>query len=216
MTHVLRKATVAAVLATLAVPALAAADNGTTTCLTGFQWRAAFSGDRVCVPRAHYDQAQGDNRAAASRREPNAVWGENACKSGWVWRVARPSDLVCVAPAVRDQAAADNAAADMRRNSVKLTVDRWHSQGVWRYLLSVQNINRGKAYIGLYQSGGKPIAGWHEQTRTVLGRPGGSVLAFKTNRLVCSGQPNAYFRAKDPTSGLWSRRVPVRTGCVVI
>jgi len=216
MKHLLKSATATALFVALAAPSLAAADNGTAKCLGGYMWRAAFSGDQVCVTRAHYDQAQADNQAAPSRREPNAIWGENACKSGYVWRVARPSDLVCVTPGVRAQAAADNAAANARRNSVKLTVNRWQSQGVWRHLLSVQNINSGEAYIGLYRSGGTRITGWRVDTRSVLGRPGASVTPFKTNRLVCSGEPNAYFRAKDPSSGLWSQRVPVRTGCVVI
>lgn len=216
MKHLLQRATATALFVALAAPALAAADNGTTTCLGGYMWRAAYSGDRVCVTRAHYDQAQADNLAAPSRREPNATWGENACRSGYVWRVAVPSDLVCVTPAVRAQAAADNAAADARRNSVKLTVDRWHSQGVWRHLVSVQNLNRGEAYIGLYRNGGARITGWRVQTRAVSGRPGASVPPFKTNQLVCNGEPNAYFRVKDMTSGLWSQRVPVRTGCVVI
>ena len=46
--------------------------------------------------------------------------------------------------------------------------------------------------------------------------PARSVPPFKTNQLVCNGEPNAYFRVKDMTSGLWSQRVPVRIGCVVI
>jgi hypothetical protein len=203
-----------AAIAALALPSAAsAADYGPNTCLNGFVWREAFSGDAVCVPPATRTRAAQDNAAAASRRDPNAGYGPQGCKPGFVWREARASDLVCVTPAVRTQAKADNAAAAQRRNSVRLTLDRWYSKGLWRHRVNVTNVNVGQAYVGFFKSNGDPITGWYVKTSPagVGGR-----LSYGTDRLVCNGGKSAYFRVKDMSSGRWSERVHVTTGCVPI
>ena len=87
---------------------------GYGTCLPGYVWREAFSGDYVCVEPWSRDQAAADNAAAGERVDPNCVYGSDACQSGYVWREAFAGDHVCVDGSVRSQAAADNAAAARR------------------------------------------------------------------------------------------------------
>jgi len=85
------------------------------TCATGYVWREAFQGDRVCVPPATREQAASENRQAAARREPGGgAYGPDTCRPGYVWREARPDDHVCVTPETRAQAAADNREANNR------------------------------------------------------------------------------------------------------
>jgi hypothetical protein len=225
-------ATVAALASTVAVPDIAAAaDYGPNTCLSGFVWRAAFAGDAVCVHPATRTQARADNAAAASRRDPNGAYGPNSCRAPFVWRVARANDLVCVTPATRSQTAADNAAAASRRNSVRLTLARWtrpdtktcdgdvcsiRPDGATMHRVVVTNINAGTAYVGLYRrSDRRPLWGRRVPVPALPRQPGGR-LDVRTNRLVCRGEPNAYFRVKDLTSGRWSVRIPVRTGCYAL
>lgn len=91
-----------------------AAANG--ECLSGYVWREAFRGDKVCVTPQIRSRTEIENSRAAMTREPaGGAYGTSTCKQGYVWREAVPSDLVCVAPAARDQARADNAAAASRR-----------------------------------------------------------------------------------------------------
>jgi hypothetical protein len=88
---------------------------GPDTCIQGYVWRNARSGDVVCVTPAVRDTAAQDNGLASQRVDPNGAYGPNSCKQGFVWREAFDGDLVCVIPATRSQAASDNAAAASRK-----------------------------------------------------------------------------------------------------
>ncbi len=84
-------------------------------CLTGFVWRDARPGDKVCVTPDVRTRTAAENQAAASTRSPNGgAYGVNTCKPGFVWREAFEGDAVCVVPASRQQAANDNAQAAQR------------------------------------------------------------------------------------------------------
>jgi hypothetical protein len=84
-------------------------------CLSGFVWRDARPGDKVCVTPVMRAQVAGENGGAASRRQPGGgAYGPNTCRAGLVWREAYVGDVVCVTPVSRQQAAADNAAAASR------------------------------------------------------------------------------------------------------
>ena len=100
----------------LGAPALAEPlPYGPDTCIQGFVWRDARSGDSVCVTPATRDATAQQNANAAQNREPNGgAYGPATCKPGFVWREAFDGDVVCVTPAVRGQAANDNAAAESR------------------------------------------------------------------------------------------------------
>jgi hypothetical protein len=88
---------------------------GPDTCVSGFVWREAFSGDHVCVVPAVRTQTASDNQLASSRRAPGGgPYGPDTCRQGFVWREARPADHVCVPPETRTQAANDNQAAASR------------------------------------------------------------------------------------------------------
>jgi peptidase inhibitor family I36 len=98
-----------------ALLSIGAAQAQQGTCATGYVWREAFSGDKVCVLPATRSQAAADNTQAASRRQPGGgAYGPDTCRQGYVWREARPSDHVCVTPETRSQAAADNREAQNR------------------------------------------------------------------------------------------------------
>lgn len=84
-------------------------------CVSGFVWREARPGDKVCVTPQIRAQAAGENRAASMNRQPGGgAYGPNTCKQGFVWREAFSGDVVCVVPASRTQAARDNALAASR------------------------------------------------------------------------------------------------------
>ena len=83
-------------------------------CIEGYVWREAFSGDHVCVTDAERTRVRADNKAAASRIDPNGDYGRDSCEQGFVWRGARPADHVCVTSEERDRVASDNAAAAER------------------------------------------------------------------------------------------------------
>ena len=85
------------------------------TCRSGYVWREAFPGDRVCVTPPRRDQAAQDNAQASARRQAGSTYGPDTCRSGYVWREAGANDRVCVTPPTRDQAAKDNAQAAPRR-----------------------------------------------------------------------------------------------------
>ena len=88
----------------------------TGECLSGFVWREALRGDKVCVtPQIRARTAAENSRAELTREASGGAYGANTCKPGYVWREATRGDLVCVVPAARDQARADNAAAASRR-----------------------------------------------------------------------------------------------------
>ena len=85
------------------------------TCVQGFVWREAFSGDRVCVTVAVRTRTAQDNQQAGAHRAPGGgPDGPDSCRTGFVWRDAGPRDRVCVPPETRDQAASDNRAAHSR------------------------------------------------------------------------------------------------------
>ncbi|WP_232006117.1 hypothetical protein [Mycobacterium sp. 852013-50091_SCH5140682] len=124
--HVLRRPASIALFAALAAasnPIPAQADPtdlpyGPDTCIQGYVWREARSGDTVCVtPEVRARTAQ-ENATAADRREPNGgAYGPNTCIQGFVWREAFDGDVVCVTPDVRTQTRADNAAAASRKQA---------------------------------------------------------------------------------------------------
>ncbi len=72
-------------------PASAALPYGPYTCKSGFVWRAAFSGDGVCVTPTNRDQITRENNESWMRTLSNGY-----CVSGYVWRETRPQDHVCV------------------------------------------------------------------------------------------------------------------------
>lgn len=85
-------------------------------CLDGSVHRRATSNDWVCVAAGVAGQAQVDNQAAASRRNPGGgPYGPDTCKSGFVWRGVTPTDHVCVTPDVRDAVQRDNSASASRK-----------------------------------------------------------------------------------------------------
>jgi hypothetical protein len=193
--------------AALASPAVAgAADYGPNTCLNGYVWREAYSGDVVCVTPATRSRAAQDNAAAASRRDPNAGYGPYGCKSGYVWREARASDLVCVTPNIRTQAKADNAAAASRRNALNVSLSRANG----KYVVNASGVNNGTATVGLY---------WSDTKRTIKTfkvSVSGNRFSVNTGKPAgCAGATNAYFRVFDPSSGRSSARLPI-TYCVPI
>jgi len=99
----------------LLTSAAGAQEFGPDTCVSGFVWREAFSGDDVCVDPAVRSQAATDNQLAPRRRVPGGgAYGPDTCRQGFVWREAGPSDHVCVTPEIRTQAANDNRAAASR------------------------------------------------------------------------------------------------------
>ena len=94
-------------------------------CTTGFVWREAGPGDKVCVTPPLRTQVAAENRAAGANRQPGGgPYGPNTCRQGFVWREAVAGDVVCVVPASRQQAAADNAAAASRVVPLPLTIRR--------------------------------------------------------------------------------------------
>ncbi len=190
---------IAAGVAALAVPSTAgAADYGPATCLNGYVWRQAYSGDTVCVTPATRSRAAQDNAAASSRRDADAGYGPYGCQSGYVWRTARASDLVCVTPNIRDQVKADNAAAASRRNSMALSLTPTDNQQE----VHMAGINTGTATVGLYFNNGNVIKIWK-----VTGNS--NRWKFDTGKTVCHGSSNAFFQVKDPTSGRWSNRASI-------
>jgi hypothetical protein len=85
---------------------------GPDTCLNGYVWRDAFSGDHVCVTPEQRTQAAYDNSQAPYRIKPNGgPYGPDTCRDGYVWREASSDDHVCVTPEQRTQAAYDNSQA---------------------------------------------------------------------------------------------------------
>jgi len=83
-------------------------------CLTGFVWREAHPGDKVCVTPDTRTRTAAENQAAESTHEPAAADGSYSCRQGYVWREAYADDMVCVPPASRQEAAADNEQAAQR------------------------------------------------------------------------------------------------------
>ncbi len=96
--------------------------------MTGYVWREAFAGDRVCVTPDVRDLVRSENTMAGGRREgatavpvftpPLAPMATvvGRCISGYVWRKARRGDIVCVKPASRTRVAQENRLASRRVN----------------------------------------------------------------------------------------------------
>jgi hypothetical protein len=216
--------------AVAAMPAAARSGYAPDTCLNGYVWRGAVDSDHVCVTSAVRAQTAYDNSQAAARRNPNGgPYGPDTCLQGFVWRGAVAGDHVCVTPAARDQVLRDNAQAGPRRNEVRLWIRSYVPDHVWcdgdtcwrssddapRYLVRADRINVGRAYLGLYRSNGERIRYWWVPVERHKSAPGGWV-SYRTDRLKCAGAPNAYFRLRDPSSGIWSSRMPVATGCLTL
>jgi hypothetical protein len=110
-------ATVVAATATLALvaPSPAQAAPASDICVSGYVWREAVAGDRVCVTPQTRSLASDDNSQARLRLDPKGAYGPYTCVSGYVWRTVVPNDLVCVLPSTRSQAAYDNSQAPFRR-----------------------------------------------------------------------------------------------------
>ncbi|MBJ7338944.1 MAG: hypothetical protein JHC64_14695 [Mycolicibacterium sp.] len=110
--------TFAAVAVALPAPALAdPLPYGPDTCVNGFVWREARSGDTVCVTPAVRDQIAAQNANAGANKDPSQASGPESCSQGYVWREAFDGDTICVTPAVRSATLADNAAAASRKAS---------------------------------------------------------------------------------------------------
>lgn len=91
---------------------------GPDTCLQGFVWREARSGDVVCVtPGVRGRTAQENANPLANRQPGGGASGPDTCLQGFVWRDAFAGDHVCVTPAIRSEAAANNAAAPSRKQA---------------------------------------------------------------------------------------------------
>lgn len=114
----------------VAMTAIAVASSGTVlaappdlpygpdTCLQGFVWREARTGDTVCVTPDVRARTLQENSTPTLNREPNGgAYGPDTCLQGFVWREAFDGDTICVTPAERTQTKADNAAAASRRQA---------------------------------------------------------------------------------------------------
>jgi hypothetical protein len=89
---------------------------GPDTCIQGYVWREAFTGDHVCVTPQTRAQAADDTLQAQAYWEPGGgLYGPDTCIQGYVWREAHPGDHVCVLPAKRAKTAEDNSLAASRR-----------------------------------------------------------------------------------------------------
>jgi hypothetical protein len=218
----------ATALGVVATSASAGGDYGPDTCLDGFVWREATSVDHACVTPDVRTQTAQDNSEGATRRSPTGgTYGPETCLQGFVWREAVVGDHVCVVPAARDQARDDNLKAATRRNDVRTALRSYvpeqpscdgsvctrTSDDAPRYRLVADRINVGQALVVLVRIGGRTTS-WRVPVPAHPTAPGGW-LSFRTGQLQCGGgNPNAYFRVQDGSSGRWSARQYVRLGCV--
>ncbi|GAB3139473.1 hypothetical protein [Microbispora hainanensis] len=216
----------------MAGPASAGGDFGPSTCLEGYVWREARTGDVVCVTPATRTQTKADNAAKASRWT-SGPFGPHTCVNGYVWREAFTGDDVCVTPAVRAQAKADNAKAADRRVSARLWISRYtvapvdNGDGtatrtsvddIPRLKLNGDHYNFGKVRLYIRYNTGRLYWSGTVNASAHSGYAGGS-FGKKTGVFDCSGggkAANAYAQAQDVVSGRWSPRVPVRVGCAVL
>ncbi|GCE24235.1 hypothetical protein [Dictyobacter kobayashii] len=101
-----------------AVATHATGPYGPDTCLTGYVWREAFTGDHVCVTPQRRTQVAFDNSQAYYRTNPyGGPYGKDTCRNGYVWREAGPDDHVCVTPDERTLVAQENQQAPYRYQS---------------------------------------------------------------------------------------------------
>ncbi|BDY32895.1 hypothetical protein [Mycolicibacterium mageritense] len=114
-----RLASAAAVLATaIVIPTPAQADPlpyGPDTCIQGYVWREARTGDTVCVTPDIRATVKQQNANPGAKKDPNGAYGPQSCAQGFVWREAFDGDTICVTPDFRQQMFDDNAAAASRK-----------------------------------------------------------------------------------------------------
>ena len=223
----LAAAAAALALAAVAAPALGAGNYGADTCLDGYVWRGAIPTDHVCVtPLVRMQTAQENDQAAARRSPAGGPDGPDTCIAGYVWREAVANDHVCVMAPRRQQARNDNAQAAARRVAVRAWITLYRpsqqpctgnpctgsSDDAQRMRVRADHLNVGTATVILHRTDTGREKVWHPQVGQNPGAPGG-LLVFASGMLRCTGAPNAYFAVRDPSSGRWSARVKVRTGC---
>ncbi|ETK32725.1 hypothetical protein [Microbispora sp. ATCC PTA-5024] len=216
----------------MAGPASATGDFGPDTCLQGYVWREARTGDVVCVTSAVRAQAAADNSVRASRWT-SGPFGPHTCVNGYVWREAFTGDDVCVLPSVRSQALSDNAKAADRKVSARLWISKYtippHDNGdgtststsvddIPRLKLNGDHYNFGQVRLYIRYTSGHLFWSGSVTASAHAGFAGGS-FGKKTGVFDCTapGRPaNGYAQAYDVISGRWSARVPVRVGCAVL
>jgi hypothetical protein len=89
---------------------------GPDTCIQGYVWREARTGDTVCVTPDIRSQVAAQNANPNANKEPDGgAYGPDTCKQGFVWREAFDGDTICVTPAFRQQMLDANAAAESRK-----------------------------------------------------------------------------------------------------
>lgn len=109
---------VAVAAASIAIPVPAQADPlpyGPDTCIQGYVWREARTGDTVCVTPDIRATVKQQNANPAANKDPNGAYGPQSCAQGFVWREAFDGDTICVTPDFRQQMFDDNAAAASRK-----------------------------------------------------------------------------------------------------
>lgn len=115
-----RFAVVALAATAVTVPTPAQAEPlpyGPDTCIQGYVWREARSGDTVCVtPETRSTVAQ-QNADPKAHKDPNGAYGPESCAQGYVWREAFDGDTICVTPDFRQRMFDDNAAASSRKQA---------------------------------------------------------------------------------------------------
>jgi hypothetical protein len=90
---------------------------GPDTCIQGYVWREARTGDTVCVTPNVRSQVAQQNANPSANKDPNGAYGPESCAQGFVWREAFDGDTICVTPAIRSSTKADNAAANSRKQA---------------------------------------------------------------------------------------------------
>lgn len=90
---------------------------GPDTCIQGYVWREARSGDTVCVTPDTRTQVAQQNASPDANKDPAGAYGPQSCAQGFVWREAFDGDTICVTPAFRQQMLTDNAAAASRKQA---------------------------------------------------------------------------------------------------
>ncbi|ORA39971.1 hypothetical protein [Mycobacterium aquaticum] len=119
----LTRSAAAAVIGTaVVIPVPAAADPlpyGPDTCIQGYVWREARTGDTVCVTPDERSTVLQQNANPGAHKDPNGAYGPQSCAQGYVWREAFDGDTICVTPDFRQQMLNDNAAAASRKQATQ-------------------------------------------------------------------------------------------------
>jgi hypothetical protein len=207
--------------------ASATGDYGPMTCLQGWVWRGAVSGDYVCVLPSVRSTNSYYNDHAASLHQP----GSDQCLSGYTWRLVNSGDHVCVDPATRQQVIADNGQASLRRDSLNIAFSyesippsetctgdictQRPGSGPY-YVLTLHQINIGPAIVRLYRSdNGAVKKSWSVNVPAAGYKPGGQ-LTMKTWAPACGRATDSYFRVYDSVSTRWSAPRYASTGCAFL